>query len=194
MPDLAVGEVVSLFLPSSDALRDGKEIKWSDAMYPDLHMPFAPSWSLHWAYRDGRLVNLPVSLLVEGDIIALRPGQESFASLRGIKVVRGFSPPLLNAVGAPTSNGGRAPGLNSAASWTARRLLGKGSRRPEKSWDIFPLLVLFFSLILKQLGVQSCRFHPSWLFANLMVHGPQPKEMSPLGWNCLGRVASDRTL
>ncbi|EHB10775.1 hypothetical protein GW7_04468 [Heterocephalus glaber] len=68
-----------------DALRNGKEIKWPNAMYPDLHMPFAPSWSLHWAYRDGHLVNLPVSLLVEGDIIALRPGQESFASLRGIK-------------------------------------------------------------------------------------------------------------
>ncbi|KAH0518681.1 hypothetical protein LTLLF_115435 [Microtus ochrogaster] len=68
-----------------DALRDGKEITWPNAMYPDLHMPFAPSWSLHWAYRDGHLVNLPVSLLVEGDIIALRPGQESFASLRGIK-------------------------------------------------------------------------------------------------------------
>ncbi|XP_062937507.1 transmembrane protein 94 isoform X5 [Cynocephalus volans] len=68
-----------------DALRDGKEIKWPNALYPDLHMPFAPSWSLHWAYRDGHLVNLPVSLLVEGDIIALRPGQESFASLRGIK-------------------------------------------------------------------------------------------------------------
>ncbi|XP_078230769.1 transmembrane protein 94 isoform X22 [Callithrix jacchus] len=68
-----------------DALRDGREIKWPSAMYPDLHMPFAPSWSLHWAYRDGHLVNLPVSLLVEGDIIALRPGQESFASLRGIK-------------------------------------------------------------------------------------------------------------
>uniref|UniRef100_A0A8C3XCS9 Transmembrane protein 94 n=1 Tax=Catagonus wagneri TaxID=51154 RepID=A0A8C3XCS9_9CETA len=68
-----------------DALRDGKEVKWPDALYPDLHMPFAPSWSLHWAYRDGHLVNLPVSLLVEGDIIALRPGQESFASLRGIK-------------------------------------------------------------------------------------------------------------
>ncbi|XP_063575006.1 transmembrane protein 94 isoform X12 [Pongo abelii] len=69
-----------------DALRDGREIQWPNAMYPDLHMPFAPSWSLHWAYRDGHLVNLPVSLLVEGDIIALRPGQESFASLRGIKV------------------------------------------------------------------------------------------------------------
>ncbi|XP_075418327.1 transmembrane protein 94 isoform X1 [Tenrec ecaudatus] len=68
-----------------DALQDGKETRWPSAMYPDLHMPFAPSWSLHWAYRDGHLVNLPVSLLVEGDIIALRPGQESFASLRGIK-------------------------------------------------------------------------------------------------------------
>ncbi|EMP23802.1 hypothetical protein UY3_19244 [Chelonia mydas] len=69
----------------NDTLEDGKEPKWPDSMYPDLHMPFAPSWSLHWAYRDGHVVNLPVSLLVEGDIIALRPGQESFASLRGIK-------------------------------------------------------------------------------------------------------------
>ncbi|KAM9210912.1 transmembrane protein 94 isoform 7-T8 [Dugong dugon] len=68
-----------------DALRDGKETRWPNALYPDLHTPFAPSWSLHWAYRDGHLVNLPVSLLVEGDVIALRPGQESFASLRGIK-------------------------------------------------------------------------------------------------------------
>ena len=76
----------TVVLFSLDALRDGKEITWPNAMYPDLHMPFAPSWSLHWAYRDGHLVNLPVSLLVEGDIIALRPGQESFASLRGIKV------------------------------------------------------------------------------------------------------------
>lgn len=70
----------------SDALTDGRELSWTNSMYPDLHMPFAPSWSLHWAYRDGHLVNLPVSLLVEGDIVALRPGQESFTSLRGIKV------------------------------------------------------------------------------------------------------------
>ncbi|XP_077183955.1 transmembrane protein 94 isoform X3 [Paroedura picta] len=69
----------------TDALNDGKELKWANSMYPDLHMPFAPSWSLHWAYRDGYLVNLPVSLLVEGDVVALRPGQESFTSLRGIK-------------------------------------------------------------------------------------------------------------
>ncbi|XP_029456392.1 transmembrane protein 94 isoform X2 [Rhinatrema bivittatum] len=68
-----------------DALKDGSELKWAASLYPDLHMPSAPSWSFHWAYRDGQLVNLPVSLLVEGDIIALRPGQESYASLRGIK-------------------------------------------------------------------------------------------------------------
>uniref|UniRef100_UPI00398ED41F transmembrane protein 94 isoform X2 n=1 Tax=Pristiophorus japonicus TaxID=55135 RepID=UPI00398ED41F len=69
----------------NEALVGNEDLRWEDALYPDLFMPSAPSWSLHWAYRDGHLVNLPVCLLVEGDIIALRPGQESFASLRGIK-------------------------------------------------------------------------------------------------------------
>ncbi|MCJ8747721.1 hypothetical protein PDJAM_G00156500 [Pangasius djambal] len=41
--------------------------------------------SLQWTYRDGRLVNLPVSLLVEGDIISLRPGSEAPTELRGIQ-------------------------------------------------------------------------------------------------------------
>uniref|UniRef100_A0A3Q1KFN8 Cation-transporting P-type ATPase C-terminal domain-containing protein n=1 Tax=Anabas testudineus TaxID=64144 RepID=A0A3Q1KFN8_ANATE len=61
------------------------EVQWAQSLYPDLYTPSSPSWSLHWTYRDSQLVNLPVSLLVEGDIIALRPGQEAFASLRGIK-------------------------------------------------------------------------------------------------------------
>ncbi|KAM6963636.1 transmembrane protein 94 isoform 2-T2 [Tautogolabrus adspersus] len=61
------------------------DARWSPSLYPDLYTPTSPSWSLHWTYRDSQLVNLPVSLLVEGDIIALRPGQEAFASLRGIK-------------------------------------------------------------------------------------------------------------
>ncbi|XP_071318427.1 transmembrane protein 94 isoform X3 [Trachinotus anak] len=61
------------------------DVRWSLSLYPDLYTPSSPSWSLHWTYRDSQLVNLPVSLLVEGDIIALRPGQEAFASLRGIK-------------------------------------------------------------------------------------------------------------
>ncbi|XP_056153007.1 transmembrane protein 94 [Lampris incognitus] len=63
----------------------GEPVRWSSSLYPDLYTPSSPSWSLHWTYRDSQLVNLPVSLLVEGDIIALRPGQEAFASLRGIK-------------------------------------------------------------------------------------------------------------
>ncbi|XP_017292535.1 transmembrane protein 94 isoform X1 [Kryptolebias marmoratus] len=61
------------------------EVRWHSSLYPDLFIPSSSSWSLHWTYRDSQLVNLPVSLLVEGDIIALRPGQEAFASLRGIK-------------------------------------------------------------------------------------------------------------
>ncbi|KAA8581048.1 hypothetical protein FQN60_002629, partial [Etheostoma spectabile] len=53
------------------------DVRWSPSMYPDLYTPSSTSWSLHWTYRDSQLVNLPVSLLVEGDIIALRPGQEA---------------------------------------------------------------------------------------------------------------------
>lgn len=63
----------------------GEPARWSPSLYPDLYTPSSPSWSLHWTYRDGQLVNLPVALLVEGDVIALRPGQEAFASLRGLK-------------------------------------------------------------------------------------------------------------
>uniref|UniRef100_A0A4W3GK90 Transmembrane protein 94 n=1 Tax=Callorhinchus milii TaxID=7868 RepID=A0A4W3GK90_CALMI len=81
---LVVTEFIFLSI-FAEALKAGEGLRWEDTLYPDLYMPCAPSWSLHWAFRDGRLVNLPVSLLVEGDIIALRPGQESFASLRGIK-------------------------------------------------------------------------------------------------------------
>lgn len=91
------------------------EARWSPSLYPDLYTPISPSWSLHWTYRDSQLVNLPVSLLVEGDIIALRPGQEAFASLRGIKddehivlepgdLFPPFSPPP-----SPRANDKRAP-------------------------------------------------------------------------------------
>lgn len=128
----AVGEVLFLFPFSSDVLRDGKEIKWPDAMYPDLHMPFAPSWSLHWAYRDGHLVNLPVSLLVEGDIIALRPGQESFASLRGIKVAQDFSPPLEMLWEHPQAMVGGPQGLILKLPGQLTGFLARALRRTEK--------------------------------------------------------------
>ncbi|KAM3591994.1 uncharacterized protein V6R79_011033 [Siganus canaliculatus] len=91
------------------------EARWPPSLYPDLYTPTSPSWSLHWTYRDSQLVNLPVSLLVEGDVIALRPGQEAFASLRGIKddehivlepgdLFPPFSPPP-----SPRANEKRAP-------------------------------------------------------------------------------------
>ncbi|XP_018417051.1 PREDICTED: transmembrane protein 94 isoform X1 [Nanorana parkeri] len=79
------GRVQRIISQIDEALNSCHEFVWMDNMYPDLYMPSAPSWSLHWVYRDGRLVNLPVSLMVDGDVIALRPGQESFASLRGMK-------------------------------------------------------------------------------------------------------------
>ncbi|XP_016359362.1 transmembrane protein 94-like [Sinocyclocheilus anshuiensis] len=62
--------------PSSDWLR-GTE---------DLFTPPCPAVSRQWTYRDGKLVNLPVSLLVEGDIISLR--SEAPTELRGIQFTR----------------------------------------------------------------------------------------------------------
>ncbi|XP_061764603.1 transmembrane protein 94 isoform X1 [Nerophis ophidion] len=81
-----VRRLKSIVIQLSDYLSSwAGEVTWPASLYPDLYTPSSPSWSLHWTYRDSQLVNLPVSLLVEGDVIALRPGQEAFASLRGIK-------------------------------------------------------------------------------------------------------------
>ncbi|XP_067115087.1 endoplasmic reticulum magnesium-transporting P-type ATPase-like [Osmerus mordax] len=57
---------------------------WSQG-YCNLLTPPSQAVSLQWVYRDGQLVNLPVSLLVEGDIIALRPGLPAPTELRGIQ-------------------------------------------------------------------------------------------------------------
>ncbi|KAM3172514.1 hypothetical protein ACTXT7_014355 [Hymenolepis weldensis] len=43
--------------------------------YAPLYLPHSLSYSLQLTYRDGKLANVPASLLVEGDIIKLRPGQ-----------------------------------------------------------------------------------------------------------------------
>ncbi|XP_035260533.1 transmembrane protein 94-like isoform X2 [Anguilla anguilla] len=57
---------------------------WTQACVELFCQP-SPAISLQWTYRDGHLVNLPVILLVEGDIIALRPGAEAPTELRGIQ-------------------------------------------------------------------------------------------------------------
>ncbi|TRY64395.1 hypothetical protein DNTS_017092 [Danionella cerebrum] len=51
----------------------------------DLLSPLSAAVSCQWTFRDGKLVNLPICLLVEDDIIALRPGSEAPTELRGIQ-------------------------------------------------------------------------------------------------------------
>ncbi|CAH0719577.1 unnamed protein product, partial [Brenthis ino] len=58
---------------------------WKENHYPHLCAPFSPCVILQWTYRDGIIVNLPWALLVEGDIIVLRPGQEAPGHCRGLE-------------------------------------------------------------------------------------------------------------
>ncbi|KAJ2945867.1 hypothetical protein O0L34_g4773 [Tuta absoluta] len=58
---------------------------WRENHYPHLCAPFSPCVILQWTYRDGDVVNLPWALLVEGDIIVLRPGQEVPGHCRGLQ-------------------------------------------------------------------------------------------------------------
>ncbi|KAF5269581.1 hypothetical protein FQR65_LT05919 [Abscondita terminalis] len=52
-------------------------IMWEPDNYPNLLLPYSPCITLQWTYRDGHLVNLPWALLVQDDIILVRPGQIS---------------------------------------------------------------------------------------------------------------------
>ncbi|XP_069358868.1 transmembrane protein 94 isoform X4 [Maniola hyperantus] len=58
---------------------------WKEHHYPHLCAPFSPCVILQWTYRDGVIVNLPWALLVEGDIIVLRPGQEVPGHCQGLQ-------------------------------------------------------------------------------------------------------------
>ncbi|XP_047352774.1 transmembrane protein 94 isoform X3 [Vespa velutina] len=51
--------------------------KWNIENYPHLCTPLSPCLTLQWTYRDGQIVNLPWALLVVGDIIVMKPGQQS---------------------------------------------------------------------------------------------------------------------
>ncbi|XP_072932217.1 transmembrane protein 94 [Epargyreus clarus] len=58
---------------------------WKENHYPHLCAPFSPCVILQWTYRDATIVNLPWSLLVEGDVIVLRPGQEVPGHCQGLQ-------------------------------------------------------------------------------------------------------------
>lgn len=53
------------------------DVKWKPEYYPNLYTPLSPCITLQWAYRDGKLINLPWALLVKDDIILVKPGQAS---------------------------------------------------------------------------------------------------------------------
>ncbi|XP_056644666.1 transmembrane protein 94 isoform X2 [Diorhabda sublineata] len=83
-------------------IKEKKQIKWTQANYPDLYTPFSPCITLQWTYRDGEIVNLPWALLVKGDIVLIRPGQISPGYCEALEKQSEF--PLLHAkeVYAPT--------------------------------------------------------------------------------------------
>ncbi|XP_041978193.1 transmembrane protein 94 isoform X1 [Aricia agestis] len=58
---------------------------WKESYYPHLCAPFSPCVILQWTYRDGAIVNLPWALLVKGDVIMLRPGQEVPGHCQGLQ-------------------------------------------------------------------------------------------------------------
>lgn len=49
---------------------------WNAENYPHLCSPLSPCITLQWTYREGQIVNLPWALLVAGDIIVIKPGQQ----------------------------------------------------------------------------------------------------------------------
>jgi hypothetical protein len=55
--------------------------------YPHLNTPQSPCISLQWTLRDGKKVNLPVPLLVKGDVILLSPGRSAPAKCRNIEAI-----------------------------------------------------------------------------------------------------------
>lgn len=69
-------------------------IHWLPENYPHLYTPTSPCITLQWTYRDNKLVNLPWSLLVKGDIILVRPGQNSPGYCESLEKTNDF--PLLH--------------------------------------------------------------------------------------------------
>lgn len=65
----------------------------SGKFYPQLHLPHSPCISLQWTVRDGKVVNLPVPLIVKKDVIKLCPGNPAPARCRQV-VTSGDTSPI----------------------------------------------------------------------------------------------------
>ncbi|XP_020292489.1 transmembrane protein 94 isoform X2 [Pseudomyrmex gracilis] len=66
---------VKILLDQLDIARS--TCRWRPENYPHLLSPQSPCLTLQWTYRDGKIVNLPWALLVAGDIIVMKPGQQA---------------------------------------------------------------------------------------------------------------------
>ncbi|EZA54621.1 transmembrane protein 94 isoform X2 [Ooceraea biroi] len=66
---------VRILLDQLDVARS--TCRWRPENYPYLCSPQSPCLTLQWTYRDGEIVNLPWALLVAGDIIVMKPGQQA---------------------------------------------------------------------------------------------------------------------
>lgn len=82
-----------IFLDCKDSTRNisliseyQSTVLWSAENYPHLHSPLSPCITLQWTLRDGNTVNLPWSLLVQGDVILLKPGQKVPAKCKPLQV------------------------------------------------------------------------------------------------------------
>ncbi|XP_023717752.1 transmembrane protein 94-like [Cryptotermes secundus] len=75
--NLRYGEIPQRICNLLEKLKDAtRSCYWLPENYPHLCSPFSPCITLQWTYRDGHLINLPWALLVTGDVIMIRPGQQ----------------------------------------------------------------------------------------------------------------------
>lgn len=59
---------------------------WDSQDYLHKNNPQSPCISTQWTYRDGVLVDLPIILMVKGDVILLRPGHTVPVQCQELKV------------------------------------------------------------------------------------------------------------
>ncbi|XP_052262626.1 transmembrane protein 94-like isoform X3 [Dreissena polymorpha] len=58
---------------------------WNKSFFPHLESPYSPCLSLQWTLRAGQVYNVPVPLLVKGDIILLRPSHKAPARCKALQ-------------------------------------------------------------------------------------------------------------
>ena len=66
-------------------IKETKNENWFENEHLSCTIPFSQSVSNQLVYRNGKLVNLPLNLIVEGDILVIKPGQTVNINCRSIE-------------------------------------------------------------------------------------------------------------